>query len=276
MQGGDHLSLRPRRDAAAPRPPVLVPVVRGCHGHGLASSEITTSVIGALKRGLASSAKEFGLHVCGGRGKYSRQTSHELVAIGDRVGFDGSALATASCLIAKVARAAVRDGFQLYLRSFIVTDNGHWVVVQQGMDGALKQARRYWLFGRAGSFVEEPHTVIAGLRQGEIINLTDQRAEASRCKQLEILSSLGPDGSARELSALEARHASSSSALREHPLLPHLEMPAHHGVRPSDVIARRLYGNLAAAADRGPTRFPRTAAHPRRRTANRPGARHSG
>ena len=209
------------------------------------SSGITTSVIGALKRGLAPSAKELGLHVCGGRGKYSRQTPHELVAIGDRVGFDGSALATASRLIAKVDSAAVQDGFQLYLHGFIVTDDGHWVVVQQGMNGALKQARRYhWLSEGLASFVEEPHTAIAGPGQGAIVNLTDRRAEASRRELLEILGSLGPDGIARELSALEARHASSSSALREHPLLPHLEMPAHHEVRPSEVIARRLYGNL--------------------------------
>jgi hypothetical protein len=189
------------------------------------SSGITTSVIGALKRGLAPSAKELGLHVCCGRGKYSRQTPHELVAIGDRVGFDGSVLATASRLIAEVDSAAVQDGFQLYLHGFIVTDDGHWVIVQQGMNGALKQARRYhWLSEGLASFVEEPHTAIAGPGQGAIVNLTDRRAEASRRELLEILGSLGPDGIARELSALEARHASSSSALREHPLLPHLEM----------------------------------------------------
>src|ERR1700761_3703253 len=99
------------------------------------SSGITTSVIGALKRGLTPLANELGLHVCGGCGKYSRQTPDELVAIGDRVGFDGSALATASRLIAKVDNAAVQDGYDLYLQGFIVTDDGHWVVVQQGMNG---------------------------------------------------------------------------------------------------------------------------------------------
>jgi hypothetical protein len=90
------------------------------------SSGITTSVIGALKRGLAPLERELGIHVCGGRGRYSRQTPHELVDIGDRVGFDGAALATASRLVAKVDSAAVQDGFQLYLHGFIVTDDGHW------------------------------------------------------------------------------------------------------------------------------------------------------
>src|ERR1041385_8268174 len=62
------------------------------------SSGITTSVIGALKRGLAPLQNELGIHVCGGRGRHSRQTPHELAVIGDRVGFDGAALAQASSL----------------------------------------------------------------------------------------------------------------------------------------------------------------------------------
>jgi uncharacterized protein len=121
----------------------------------------------------------------------------KLVDIGDRVGFDGAALA------AKVDSAAVQDGFQLYLHGFIVTDDGHWVVVQQGMNGELKQARRYhWPSEGLESFVDEPHAAIEGPAQGEIVNLIDHRAEASRHKQLEVLASLGPDGIARELSAL--------------------------------------------------------------------------
>jgi uncharacterized protein len=150
------------------------------------SSGITTSVIGALKRGLTPLEQELGIHVCGGRGKYSRQTPHELIEIGDRVGFDGAALATASRLVAKVDSAAVQDGFQLYLHGFIVTDDGHWVVVQQGMNGELKQARRYhWLSEGLKSFVDEPHAAIEGPGQGEIVNLTDHRAETSRGRQLE-------------------------------------------------------------------------------------------
>ena len=159
------------------------------------SSGITTSVLGALKRGLAPLDRELGLHVCGGRGKHSRQTPHELVAIGDRIGFDGGKLATTSRLVAKVDSAAVQDGFELYLHGFVVADDGHWVVVQQGMNGERKQARRYhWLSEGLKSFVDEPHAAIEGYAQGEIINLTDRRAEASRNKQLELLGSLGPDG----------------------------------------------------------------------------------
>ena len=222
------------------------------------SSGITTSVIGSLKRGLAPLESELGIHVCGGRGKYSRQTPHELVRIGERVGLDGGALAKASRLIAKVDSAAVQDGFDLYLHGFIVTDGGQWAVVQQAMNGERRQARRYhWLSEGLKSFVEEPHAAIDGLGQGEIINLTDRRAAASRRMQLHVLQSLGPDGIARQVRDMEARDQDPVQSPRtEQPLLPHLTMPAHHEVRPSDVFVRRLRGNLAAAADCGPTNFP--------------------
>ena len=221
------------------------------------SSGITTSVIGALKRGLTPRSHELGIHVCGGRGKYSRHTPQELVAIGDRVGFDGNALAKASRLVAKVDSAAVQDGFDLYLHGFIVTDDGNWTVVQQGMNGARKQARRYhWLSEGLKSFVDDPHAAIDGKGQGEIVNLADRRAEASRRAQLDLLSSLGPDKIVRELLTLEGRGEQQAKPPAAQPLLPHLIMPAHHDVRSGDVIARRLHGNLAAAADRGPKDFP--------------------
>jgi uncharacterized protein len=222
------------------------------------SSGITTSVIGALKRGLAPLSNELGIYVCGGRGKHSRQTPQELLSIGERVGFDGSALANASRLVAKVDSAAVQDGFDLYLHGFIVTNDGQWVVVQQGMNDNRKQARRYhWLSEGLKSFVEEPHSAIDGIGQGEIINLTDRRARASRRRQLEVLHSLGPDGIARELSALEDRAETlAPRTLPKQLSLPHLVMPTHHEVRPSDVLTPRLHANLAAAAaDRGPADF---------------------
>jgi uncharacterized protein len=221
------------------------------------SSGITTSVIGALRRGLKPLEKELGLHVCGGRGKYSRQTPQELVSIGDRVGFDGAALATASRLVAKVDSAAVQDGFDLYLHGFIATDDGSWVVVQQGMNGERKQARRYhWLSEGLKSFVDEPHAAIEGPDQGVVANLTDRRAERSRRGQLDLLSHLGPDGILRELTALQAEatpHTFLSPPVQA--LLPHLIMPEHHDVRSSDVHARRLHGTLAAAAERAPVDF---------------------
>jgi uncharacterized protein len=217
------------------------------------SSGITTSVLGALKRGLNPLQGELGIHVCGGRGKHSRKTPQELVAVGERVGIDGAALATASRLVAKVDSAAVQDGFDLYLHGFIVTDAGQWIVVQQGMNENARQARRYhWLSEGLKSFVEEPHSAIDGPAQGVIVNLTDRRAAPARSSQLDLLDGLGPDGILAELAKLKTP----ASAPDPQPTLPHLVMPAHHDVRASDVHVRRLRATLAAAADRGPADFP--------------------
>ena len=214
------------------------------------SSGITTSVIGALKRGLKPMEHELGIRVCGGRGQHSRKTPDELRLLGEHIGFDSTPLIRASRLVAKVDSAAVQDGFDLYLHGFFVTDDGKWTVVQQGMNGDKRQARRYhWHSEQLASFVDEPHSAIDGPAQGEIVNLTNHRAERSRAAQLELLSELGPDRIVNELAAIDGKQPAQAT-------LPHLVMPAHHDVRSSDVFSRRLHGTLAAAAERGPVDFP--------------------
>jgi hypothetical protein len=159
----------------------------------------------------------------------------------------------ASRLVAKVDSAAVQDGFQLYLHGFIVTDDGRWVVVQQGMDPARRQARRYhWLSEGLEDFVDEPHAAIDGPERGEIVNLTDRRARASRSAQIELVNA-GPDRVLATLRALGAEPELFEAPARAKP---HLVMPAHHDVRAGDVVLRRLRGTLAAAAEAGPTDFP--------------------
>ena len=219
------------------------------------SSGITTSVIGALKRGLLPLEKELGLHVCGGRGRHSRKTPQELIDIGHRVGFDGDAMAKASRLVAKVDSAAVQDGFELYLHGFIVADDGKWVVVQQGMKDETGTARRYhWQSAGLKSFIEAPHSAIEGEGQGNIINLTDVRAERSRASSVEMLGSLGPDKLVAEIGRIEGRDVAPPEPEAQGSL-PFLVMPAHHDIRPKDVILRRLHASLAAAADKGPSDF---------------------
>jgi uncharacterized protein len=202
------------------------------------SSGITTSVLAALKRGLAPVERELGLHVCGGRGRASRRTPDELTAVGERVGLDAPALVRASRLVAKVDSAAVQDGFELYLHGFIVADDGAWTVVQQGMNGGRRQARRYhWIWDRAGAggFVDEPHAAIEGRPLGEeIVNLTDHRAGAARGEMVE----LGRGDPEAALGGLRR-----------------LRMPAHHDVRAEDIDLKRLGKTLAAVADRGPADF---------------------
>ncbi|HEY8943089.1 MAG TPA: DUF763 domain-containing protein [Polyangiaceae bacterium] len=213
------------------------------------SSGITTSVLGALKRGLAPVQDELGLYVCGGRGRHSRRTPAELLEVGQRTGANGDALARVSRLVAKVDSAAVQDGFELYLHGFIVSADGGWTIVQQGMLPERRLARRYhWKSAGLRSFVDDPHAAIEGPGRGRIVNLADARAAQNRSAQLE-LAQAGPDRVLAHVRKLRPRPEPAQQ------LLPHLLMPAHHDVREDDVVMRRLRGTLAAAAARGPVDF---------------------
>jgi hypothetical protein len=213
------------------------------------SSGITTSVIGALKRGIKPLEDEIGLHVCGGKGQHSRQTPHELLSIADRVGLDGDVLGRTSRLVAKVDSAAVQDGFDLYLHAFVVADDGHWTIVQQGMNGAARQARRYhWHSEGLKDFVDEPHAAIESISQGTIVNLTDHRALASRNRHVALVNN-GPDAVLSQIRKIREKNTVTQLSL------PHLTMPERHDVRASDVKVRRLHATLTAAANRGPADF---------------------
>src|SRR5437868_10512342 len=186
------------------------------------SSGITTSVMGALKRGLNPRAHELGIYVCGGRDKHSRKTPDELRAVADRESLDGDELARTSRLTAKIDNNAIADGFQLYLHNFVVSKAGEWTVVQQGMNDSTGLARRYhWHSATVRDFTSDPHTAIVGesVLEGSIMNLVDHRAKQAQTALLEI---------ARE---------NPERTLRE---VPRLNMPAHHDVREKDVDLKRL------------------------------------
>src|SRR5512133_2642350 len=141
------------------------------------SSGITTSVMGALKRGVNPRALELGIYICGGRGKQSRKTPDELRAVAEGRGLDGEALVRTSRLTARVDNNAIGDGFQIYLHTFVVSAAGEWTVVQQGMNAASGLARRYhWHSASVRDFTSGPHTGIVGEHQGTIMNLVDVNA----------------------------------------------------------------------------------------------------
>ena len=195
------------------------------------SSGITTSVMGALKRGLAPRAHELGLYVCGGRGRFSRNTPNELRSLAEQRGFDGDALVRTSRLTARIDNNAIADGFQIYLHSFVVTSTGEWVVVQQGLNDQNGLARRYhWHSASVRDFVVDPHTAIFGENQGTIMNLVDARADRAQSALLEIANER-PDKTIRNVR--------------------HLRLPVHHEVRAKDVDLKRLGAVLAVAYERG-------------------------
>jgi hypothetical protein len=200
------------------------------------SSGITTSVIGALKRGVNPRAHELGIYICGGRGRHSRKTPSELIGAADRQGLDGAALVRASRLTAKIDNNAIVDGFQLYLHSFIVSDDGEWTVVQQGMNDRTALARRYhWHSASVRDFTADPHTAIIGEHQGTIINLVDRNARPAQDAMLSVVRE-GPDATLAEVRKLV--------------------MPRHHEVRAADVDLKRLGGVLATAYERDLADFP--------------------
>jgi hypothetical protein len=193
------------------------------------SSGITTSVMGALKRGLNPRAHELGIYVCGGRGKHSRKTPDELRAVGDREGLNGEELARTSRLTAKIDNNALADGFQLYLHSFVVSKVGEWTVVQQGMNDATGLARRYhWHSATVRDLISDPHAAIVGesVVEGSIMNLVDSRAKFAQKALLEITRE-NPERTLREV--------------------PRLTMPSHHDVREKDIDVKRLGAVLAVA-----------------------------
>ncbi len=248
------------------------------------SSGITTSDMYALKRGINARAREYGLCICGGRGKYSRRTPDELLYLAEHTGLDGNALVRASKLSAKIDNTAVQDGFQLYQHNFILSNEGDWAVVQQGMNANTKTARRYhWCSPNLKSFVENPHTGVTGENRGKILNLTDAAALETRASILE-LSRQEPSAVIREIK--DVARLGLPSALKK-PVQPELFdfegdssdekgiatlhdggeeiiyddgsrnciMPAHHEVLAEDVDLKRLGGVLATAYESQPDDF---------------------
>ena len=243
------------------------------------SSGITTSVMYALKRGLNRRAKELGIVVCGGRGKYSRRTPEELQILADMTGMDGNKLINCSKLAAKVDGTALQDGFQLYQHNFILSDQGDWTVVQQGMNVSEKNARRYhWSSEKLRSFVENPHTGVTGENQGLILNLTDINASSTRSKILS-LTQENPDRIIREVKKMGGSESlqlelfddaeknknppsnqnNISNEWQKTQILikndRNLVMPSHHEIRAEDVDLKRLGAVLATAYESENTDF---------------------
>ncbi len=158
-------------------------------------------------------------------------TPDEILRISDKKSLDGEALVECSKLSAKIDNTAIQDGFNLYLHNFILTDDGKWAVIQQGMNKNNRMARRYhWLSENIESFIEEPHTGIVGNNQGSIINLTDKKAISTR----ESLVNISKENPNKMLTEIQK-----------------VVMPSHHEVRSKDVNLKRLGAVLAVAHDKG-------------------------
>ena len=199
------------------------------------SSGITTSVLGALKRAINPLSKELGIYICGGKGKFSRNTPQELFIYGEKNGLNAPELVRSSKLVAKVDNTAIQDGYQLYLHSFIVSNTGDWTVVQQGMHDANSSARRYhWYSKDFKSFTENPHAGICGINQGLILNMTALESEPAKASVMN-MSLENPNRILSEIS--------------------YLTMPKHHDVKAKDIDLKRLGAMLWLAHEKQPKDF---------------------
>lgn len=211
------------------------------------SSGVTTTVCGALRAGLAGREADTGIWVAGGKGRASRRTPDELMAIAGRTGLDGDALVYNSRMSAKVDTAAVQDGFGLYHHSFFVTSAGDWAVVQQGMRPADKSARRYhWLGTRVTDRVREPHAAIASERRSQrVLDLTAPASDAAR-DAVATLAREEPDRVAREIDRLTV-----------------LEMPRGHAIDiRRDIDPRQVRKVMLSTYQAAPGTFEKVLAVP--------------
>jgi hypothetical protein len=202
------------------------------------SSGVTTTVCGALKAGLKDLDKEVGLFVAGGKGAASRKTPDELQAIGDRTGLDTTPHIYASRMSARVDNTALQDGYQLYQHTFLLAADGSWAVIQQGMNGATRYARRYhWLSESLQGFTSEPHAAVCCDRTGQTLNLVAEESAISR-KTITEIAAAPPDRTVAEMKKLKTLH-----------------LPPHHSVDLDDIHPDRFYKILLETYERQPENF---------------------
>ncbi|MEM2975620.1 MAG: DUF763 domain-containing protein [Candidatus Bathyarchaeia archaeon] len=158
-------------------------------GYDWHSSGVTTVVTAVLKN--AIKPEEVGIAVCGGKGKVSRQTPHEIMQTGEKFGFSTDSIKNlqySSRMSAKVDNTAIQAGYQLYHHAFFLTEDKKWAVVQQGMSVKDKTARRYhWLSTNLQNFVVEPHNAIVGdTKRPVALNMTAKESDNCRKTSVEL------------------------------------------------------------------------------------------
>ena len=199
------------------------------------SSGVTAAVLGSLKRKINPAAHDLGIYILGGKGKYSYYAPNQIKRVSDKHGLKGDELVQACQLTRCVDNNAVQDGYNLYQQYFILTDEGEWSGITQGMNTSKRRARRYhWHSPSVRSFVDDPHKGIVGDRGGQILNLADTRAESARQNIVRLTKESPKD-------VLDVYKSSS--------------LPNHHEVRESDVNMKRLGSVLQMAYNRDINKF---------------------
>ena len=206
--------------------------VMGMHWN---SSGVTATVLGSLQRQINPKARSLGLYILGGKGKRMGWSTKQINRVSDNHGLPGQELVHACNLTRRIDNNAVQDGYGLYQQYFILSDEGEWTSISQGMNRRTRRARRYhWHSPTVRSFVEQPHTGIVGIERQRVLNLVDQDAGALRNN----IVSLSQDRPKEVIEALRS-----------------LDLPDRHDVQKSDVNLARLGSVLNLAYNRDVEKF---------------------
>ena len=206
--------------------------VMGMHWN---SSGVTATVLGSLKQHINPKASDLGLYILGGKGKSAWNTPNQIHRVADRHGLPGTELAKSARLTSRIDNNAIQDGFNLYQQYFILSDEGEWTAISQGLNKQGRRARRYhWHSPSVRSFGDSPHTGIVGLESQRVLNLTDSTADMLRTHMVDLT---------KENPKIVAE------AIRE------AELPNRHDVRKEDVNMGRLASVLDLAYNRDIEKF---------------------
>lgn len=201
--------------------------VTGMHWN---SSGVTAVLLGALKRRMNQKAHETGLYILGGKGKAAYSIEKQIGRIADTLSLPGPELSKSSRLTKRVDNNAVQDGFDLYQQYFILSDEGEWTALTQGMNRKTRRARRYhWHSPTVRSFGSSPHSGIMGLEDQKVLNLVDPDAENLRNNMVELT---------KEKSSEIVKAVRSA------------DLPDRHDVRKEDINMARLASVLDLAYNR--------------------------
>ncbi|MBP1746379.1 MAG: hypothetical protein H6Q54_994 [Deltaproteobacteria bacterium] len=186
------------------------------------SSGVTTTLCGALKEGLSALGDDSPLAICGGKAKRAIRTPDELTLCGEKWGMDVSRFIQMSRLCAKIDNAAIQDGHTIYHHTFLLTKKGEWAIIQQGMNGAERTARRYqWLSRDNLDVVSEPHSGITCDKETDVLNLVAKESLGARDAVVDFAKE-HPDTMMRTWRTIT------------------LEMPKRHYISPMDFDEKRL------------------------------------
>ncbi|MHB8109528.1 MAG: DUF763 domain-containing protein [Syntrophorhabdaceae bacterium] len=201
------------------------------------SSGLTTTLCGALKEGLATLDEDIPLAICGGKAKRAIKTPDDIRIYGERWGIDPARMIEMSRLCAKIDNTAIQDGYSLYHHTFIFTPDGSWGIIQQGMNGEKKDARRYqWLDRENLDIMSDPHTGITCDRTRDVLNFVAGESLEARDAVVDF-SSHEPDKMGKTWQDVV------------------LSMPKRHYISAEDVNTKRLIKTFTTLHEAEPRSF---------------------